>query len=133
MSAQDLTTDPFQSIRPYRDNEVSEVLSRMVRDNELVDVITHYQFPRLPKFLRRLLRPAIRIALAAKVGEIESVTSFQKMVAGYMSKMISRTTSKLKSVPLVLAILGVLLMIFNKPSTADCYLLLLCTLSGELF
>lgn len=95
MSAQDLTTDPFQSIRPYRDNEVSEVLSRMVRDNELVDVITHYQFPRLPKFLRRLLRPAIRIALAAKVGEIESVTSFQKMVAGYMSKMISRTTSKL--------------------------------------
>ena len=95
MSAQDLTTDPFQSIRPYRDSEVSEVLSRMVRDNELVDVITHYQFPRLPKFLRRLLRPVIRIALAAKVGEIESITSFQMMVAGYMTKMISRTTTKL--------------------------------------
>jgi 1-acyl-sn-glycerol-3-phosphate acyltransferase len=95
MSAQDLTTDPFQSIRPYRDSEVSEVLSRMVRDNELVDVITHYQFPRLPKFLRRLLRPVIRIALAAKVGEIENITSFQKLVAGYMTKMINRTTTKL--------------------------------------
>ena len=95
MSAQDLTTDPFQSIRPYRDSEVSEVLSRMVRDNELVDVITHYQFPRLPKFLRRLLRPVIRIALAAKVGEIENITSFQQLVAGYMTKMINRTTTKL--------------------------------------
>lgn len=95
MSAEDLHTDPFQAIRPYRDSEVSEVLNRMVRDNELVDVITHYQFPRLPKVVRRLLRPVVRILLAAKVGEIESVTSFQELVAGYMTKMISRTTSKL--------------------------------------
>lgn len=95
MSAHDLNADRFQSIRPYRDNEVAEVLNRMVRDNELVDVITHYQFPRLPKFLRRMLRPVVRIALAAKVGEIESVASFQKMVAGYMTKMINRSTTKL--------------------------------------
>lgn len=95
MSVQDLTADPFQSIRPYRDGEVAEVLNRMVRDNELVDVITHYQFPRLPHFIRRILRPAVRIALAAKVGEIENITSFQKMVAGYMTKMINRTTTQL--------------------------------------
>lgn len=95
MSSTDITQDPFQSIRPYRDSEVSDVLNRMVRDNELVDVITHYQFPRLPKFARRMLRPVVRIALAGKVGEIETVTSFQQMVAGYMSKMIGRTTTKL--------------------------------------
>lgn len=95
MSVEDLKADPYQAIRPYRDSEVSEVLNRMVRDNELVDVITHYQFPRLPSFVRRLLRPVVRIALAAKVGEIESVTSFQQMVAGYMTKMINRTTTKL--------------------------------------
>lgn len=95
MSEQNQNADPFQSIRPYRDNEVADVLNRMIRDNELVDVITHYQFPRLPHFLRRLLRPVVRIGLAAKVGEIENITSFQKLIANYMTKMINRSTSKL--------------------------------------
>ncbi|RAU17394.1 1-acyl-sn-glycerol-3-phosphate acyltransferase [Nitrincola tibetensis] len=95
MSEPSQVVDPFQSIRPYRDNEVADVLGRMLRDNEFVDVITHYQFPRLPKWALRILRPAVRIALAAKVGEIETVSSFQKLIAGYMTKMISRTTSRL--------------------------------------
>lgn len=87
--------DPFQAIRPYRDDEVAAVLNRMLRDNELIDVITQYQFPRLPAFLRRLLRPVVRIVLGARVGEIETVKDFQELVADYMSRMIARTTSKL--------------------------------------
>ncbi|MFN3882331.1 MAG: 1-acyl-sn-glycerol-3-phosphate acyltransferase [Nitrincola lacisaponensis] len=95
MSEQHLNADPFQSIRPYRDNEVAEVLNRMVRDNELVDAIAHYQLPRLPRYILRWLRPIVRIGLAAKVGEIENITSFQKLVANYMTKMINRSTRKL--------------------------------------
>ncbi|WP_151705168.1 1-acyl-sn-glycerol-3-phosphate acyltransferase [Nitrincola alkalilacustris] len=95
MSEENLTADPFQAIRPYRDDEVAAVLARMLRDNELIDVITHYQFPRLPKWVRRLLRPAIRIALATRVGDVESVRDFQLMIASYMSKMIARSTTKL--------------------------------------
>ncbi|KAA0876315.1 1-acyl-sn-glycerol-3-phosphate acyltransferase [Nitrincola tapanii] len=95
MSETTQMTDPFQAIRPYRDTEVQDVLNTMLRDNEFVDVISHYQFPRLPRWALRLLRPFVRIALAARFGDIDSVDSFQQIIAGYMSKMISRTTRRM--------------------------------------
>ncbi|MBN0989076.1 1-acyl-sn-glycerol-3-phosphate acyltransferase [Amphritea pacifica] len=87
--------DPFQNIRPYHDSEVSDVLNRLIHDDELISVLTRYQFPQMASLFGWLLKPAVRIYLAQKTGEIESIQDFQLLIAGYMTKMIGRTTSRL--------------------------------------
>ncbi|MBA4501132.1 1-acyl-sn-glycerol-3-phosphate acyltransferase [Marinobacterium marinum] len=94
MNADKQATDPFQSIRPYRDSEVEAVLQRLIRDDECISALTRYQFPRAFGPLGWLLKPMVRIAVAARVGDIENVNGFQMMVANYMQKMISRTTTR---------------------------------------
>jgi 1-acyl-sn-glycerol-3-phosphate acyltransferase len=87
--------DPFKDIRPYHDREVESVLQHLLYDDELMMALAHYQFPRLPMWLARWLKPMVRIALAREFGEIQTVRGFQMTVARYMSKMIARTTTKL--------------------------------------
>ncbi|WP_372738117.1 1-acyl-sn-glycerol-3-phosphate acyltransferase [Neptunomonas sp.] len=87
--------DPFKEIRPYHDNEVEAVLQRLLYDNELIGAVTHYQFPSLPSWLAKLLKPFVRIGLAREFGDIQSVRQFQQAVAKYMTKMIARSTTRL--------------------------------------
>lgn len=86
--------DPFKDIRPYRDDEVSQVLFDILHDNEFIDAITRYQFPKAYKWASFLLRPLVKQVLAARIGDVSSVKEFQQLVEGYMAKMISRTTTK---------------------------------------
>ena len=95
MNKQDPGQDPYQAIRPYRDNEVGEVLNGLIYNDEFVRAITHYQFPRLSQWAGWALRPIVRIALAARIGDVADVQDFQKLVADYMAKMISRTTTRM--------------------------------------
>ena len=87
--------DPFHDIRPYRDEEVSQVLFDILHDNEFISAITQYQFPKASKWAGFLLRPIVKQVLAARIGDISSVREFQQLVEGYMAKMINRTTTKL--------------------------------------
>src|SRR6056300_387891 len=87
--------DPFHDIRPYRDEEVSEVLFNILHDNEFIGAITQYQFPRASKWIGFLLQPVVKQILAARIGDISSVKEFQQLVEAYMAKMINRTTTKL--------------------------------------
>lgn len=87
--------DPFREIRPYRDQEVAEVLNRLLYNDELISAITGYQFPNAARFFGWALKPMVRIALAREVGEVNSIAEFQMLVAKYMEKMIARTTTKL--------------------------------------
>lgn len=87
--------DPYQNIRPYHDSEICDVLNRLLRDDELISAITRYQFPNMAGLLGWLLKPAVRIFLAQKMGDITTIAGFQGLVARYMEKMIARTTTKL--------------------------------------
>lgn len=89
------SNDPFQNIRPYHDNEVSDVLNRLIHDDEFITAITQYQFPRMAGAFGWLLKPAVRIFLAQKADDIESVLDFQNFVGRYMTKMVARTTTRL--------------------------------------
>ncbi|MBR9882405.1 MAG: 1-acyl-sn-glycerol-3-phosphate acyltransferase [Oceanospirillales bacterium] len=95
MSEQDLVNDPYQAIRPYRDDEVGDVLNGLIHSDEFIRAITHYQFPRMSEWAGWLLRPVVRILLAARIGDVEDIHGFQTMVADYMAKMIARTTTRL--------------------------------------
>jgi 1-acyl-sn-glycerol-3-phosphate acyltransferase len=87
--------DPFKDIRPYYDYEVEAVLQNLLYDNEFISAVTQYQFPSLPPWISKLIRPIVRIGLAREFGEIQSVKQFQRMVAKYMAKMIARSATRL--------------------------------------
>lgn len=87
--------DPYKEIRPYHDTEVADVLMNILHNDEFLTAVTRYQFPKLASSIGWLLKPFVRIALAAKVGEIDTVYEFQMLVANYMKKMIARSTTKL--------------------------------------
>lgn len=91
----EMEQDPFHDIRPYRDDEVSQVLFDILHDNEFISAITQYQFPKASKWAGFILRPIVKQVLAARIGDISSVKEFQQLVESYMAKMINRTTTKL--------------------------------------
>ena len=70
-------TDKFSAIRPFNDQEVSLVISRIIRDPEFLSVITQLGFPNLPDFLKGLLNPLIRFHLARKMKNVTTVAGLQ--------------------------------------------------------
>ena len=87
--------DPYKEIRPYNDEEVGDVLRNILHDDEFVSAVTRYQFPKMAGRFGWCLKPFVRIALAAKVSEVDSIRDFQVVLENYMKKMIARTTTKL--------------------------------------
>jgi len=85
--------DRFAEIRPYRDNEVAEVLARLQADPELLDSLSGLRFGRIGVALSRPLRPVVRWGLKRQLADIIDVASMQSVIRGYMDKMIASTTA----------------------------------------
>ena len=87
--------DPFSDIRPFKDTEVAAVLNALLHNDELVGAISHYKVPKLYHWLPKFTKSMVRIGMARQFGDIDTVRDFQSVVAGFMKKMIVRTTSKI--------------------------------------
>jgi hypothetical protein len=85
--------DRFAEIRPYRDNEVAEVLARLQADPELLDSLSGLRFGRIGVALSRPLRPVVRWGLKRQLADIVDVARMQSVIRGYMDKMIASTTA----------------------------------------
>jgi len=85
--------EAFDSIRPYRDEEVEEVLKRLAEDSEFLTALVRFKFPRLAQsFLAPLLRRFISQLLKKRLAKIHSIDDLQLYVAGYMARMLATTT-----------------------------------------
>ena len=83
----------YDDIRPYLDNEVPEVLSRLLRDTDLLNFLGQWRYPLLFRLSHRLARIPISIFLKRKLGRIKSVRGFQDVVYHYVTHIIKETTS----------------------------------------
>ena len=63
----------FESIRPYRDDEVAAVLDRLLADPAFLQTLLRFRFPRLAGPLGWLLKPVIAHRLRREVAGINSV------------------------------------------------------------
>ena len=81
----------FDAIRPYRDDEVSQVISRILSDESFLSSIIRFQFKRF-RFLGAVLRPFISYKLRRKFANVTTVAAFQDYVAKFMENMIKSTT-----------------------------------------
>lgn len=88
---QPLTQD-FENIRPYHDDEVAEVITRLSHDAELLDAITRYRLPRLARFAPPLARFIASLGIQREMRGVDSVKSFQQRIAKYMEHMIDSST-----------------------------------------
>lgn len=89
------TTDQFQEIRPYNDDEVRAVLDSLLDDEGFIRAIAGFRHPRLYALMPALLRFMTRRKLTAQLKNVHDVASMQDEIAFYMDAMIEKTTSKL--------------------------------------
>ncbi|ROR94864.1 acyltransferase-like protein [Sinobacterium caligoides] len=85
--------DKFKDIRPYRDDEVREVLEGLFGNDELLSAIAKLRFPKAADHFGWLIKPVLRQLLRYQLRGVNDVESFQLVVKKYMEHMISSTTS----------------------------------------
>lgn len=84
--------DPYADIRPFRDEEVPPVLSRLLGDGELLGALARLRLGKLARLAPWLCRPLVRAYLARELKGVEDVHGFQMVIKAYMDKMIADST-----------------------------------------
>jgi 1-acyl-sn-glycerol-3-phosphate acyltransferase len=82
----------FDSIRPYQDDEVAAVLTRLTSDRTLLGMLTRFRFPHLAGPLGWLLRPLIAWRLRRECAGIDCVAKLQDKVEPYVDRTIEKAT-----------------------------------------
>ena len=82
----------FDDIRPYRDDEVVEVIKKLANDKELLSSVAIYTMRWLYRPLPGLARTIVRLSLLRKISKITSVEAVQNEVAKYLFKLIRKST-----------------------------------------
>lgn len=84
--------DDFDDIRPYRDNEVTAVLARLIDDDDLVGSAAAFVVPFWHKVLPGMARWFMRRVLRRSTSGLRSVNDVQVMLSSYFERMIRTTT-----------------------------------------
>lgn len=85
----------FDAIRPYNDDEVAEVLARLVGDKEFLDAIIKFKFPKFVLPFGSLLRGLVKSRLRKEASKVSSITDFQSQIESYLVKVIDDTVTDL--------------------------------------
>ena len=91
--------DVYQDIRPYRDEEVHEIMLRMANHPWILNGISRMAFRRLPVCCRPLLQPLAKRKIRRRLGSIASVEEFQRdiIVKEVLERVKDRTITSLSS------------------------------------
>lgn len=84
--------DPFADIRPYKDDEVAIVLSRLLNNAEFLDTLAVYRLGRVASVVPGLTRRLIRAVIKREVRGVSDVRSMQVVIERYMTRMIEKST-----------------------------------------
>jgi hypothetical protein len=87
--------DEFADIRPYNDTEFPQILERLLVEPDLVKGLAHFMRPNWRGPLRLLARSLVRWRLQRDLSKLESIEQFQQWLAGYVEKIITKTTTGL--------------------------------------
>ena len=87
------SSERFDSLRPYRDDEVAAVLHRLAHDREFLNLIGRYRLPRLIKYWPGLARSLTRLSLQKRMQGTDTIAAFQQHIADYMNDMINKTVT----------------------------------------
>lgn len=83
----------FEDMRPYHDEEVSDVLECLVRDPELTEFLGQWLAPRLNNWLPGAVSGVISWYLGQKIRGVTDIAGFQDIVASYARKLVNDGTT----------------------------------------
>lgn len=83
--------DEFFDIRPYRDDEVSQVIARLRQNYDLADNLAKLRIPGLHALVPSLSRFLVRQWLAVKLRGVSTVEQFQGLVEPQLQLQIAAT------------------------------------------
>lgn len=86
------TTDPYQEIRPYNDEEIPAAIERLINDEEFITAILEHRFERQPSWLKTMMGPFVKAYLKFKWAKLTSVDAIQLEVKKYLEKTLEHTT-----------------------------------------
>ncbi len=81
----------FDAIRPYTDAEVTAVMQRLLKDEELLKTLAGYRFPRLGRWLPSLAIRLTGLGLAREARKIHSVEDLQHRLEPWLDQVIERS------------------------------------------
>ncbi len=85
----------FDAIRPYRDEEVPEVVARWRNDARVVDSASRLVTPGLAKVAPWLARSLARAVIGWKSRDFDSIEHFQLFLSHYFARLLRNTVSGL--------------------------------------
>ncbi|MFK8051057.1 MAG: 1-acyl-sn-glycerol-3-phosphate acyltransferase [Halioglobus sp.] len=85
-------SDPFADIRPYRDEEVPEVLQRLLRSPEFLGAIATLRFGATADRAPGLMRMLVSLFLRWELRKVSDVHTMQVVIKRYMDRMISSSS-----------------------------------------
>jgi 1-acyl-sn-glycerol-3-phosphate acyltransferase len=86
-------TDPFEEIRPYRDDEVVPVLARLLGDRELLGTLAGYRLGAMARWMPGLCRVLVRLVLKRELRGVTDVHGMQMIIRDYVERAIDRSTA----------------------------------------
>ena len=81
----------FEGIRPYRDDEVDAVLKSLLNDQEFLAFLAKFRLHFAYRFLPRLTRQVVRLALRWQLRKIHDIKGFQLAIAATAKKLVEET------------------------------------------
>jgi len=82
----------ISDIEPYKDQDVPQVINRLLQDDEFIKAVGQLKFKAWYSFFSPFLKPRIRAFLRQQASQIHSVRDFQELVAPQLAKVLSSTT-----------------------------------------
>ena len=87
--------DIYFEIRPFGDDEVGEVLSRLFKDREFLDTFGKYKLGNIFRISPTFWSLILRYAISRQFREVTNVAKMQAIIRDYMDKLIQSTMSEL--------------------------------------
>ncbi len=79
----------FDSIRPYHDDEIDDVIASIISDEECIRAIVALKVPGLPEIGIKILAPILRFLLRREAKKFHTVFDFQEKIGHYMDHMVA--------------------------------------------
>ncbi|RLU03082.1 MAG: 1-acyl-sn-glycerol-3-phosphate acyltransferase [Ketobacter sp.] len=89
-----MSTQQFESIRPYQDDEVPGVIERLMQSDELVHAMIHVQFPLVPRYLEKPLARYMRYRIHKSLQDIRTVDDFQVRMSAFVESTIEKSMTE---------------------------------------
>ncbi len=84
----------FADIRPYNDDEVPQVLKRLLADDELIAAVASLKLGPWHTKASWLIYPLLRLLLGRQLRDVSTVADFQAVVKKYMDGVVESTSTR---------------------------------------